>query len=222
MEQLVVDLRLAARLLIKSPGFTLVAVLSLALGVGANTTIFSLLNAFLLQPLPGREPARLATVYTSDYSGPLYGGSSYADYRDFRSGSRAFVDLAAYGIKPLLFTQAGESQRILAQLVTGNLFEVVGLNAAYGRMILKAEETPGQHPVLVLSDAFWRSRSAPTRGLWAARWRSTASPTPSSASARPASPASSAASAWTSSCRSRCRARSRATGWSRAAIAACC
>ena len=158
MEQLVVDLRLAARLLIKSPGFTLVAVLSLALGVGANTTIFSLLNAFLLQPLPGREPARLATVYTSDFSGPLYGGSSYADYRDFRSGSRAFEDLAAYGIKPLLFTEAGESQRILAQLVTGNLFDVVGLNAAYGRMILKAEETPGQHPVLVLSDAFWRSR----------------------------------------------------------------
>ena len=160
MEQLVVDLRLAVRLLIKSPGFTLVAVLSLALGVGANTTIFSLLNAFLLQPLPGREPARLATVYTSDFSGPLYGASSYADYLDFRSASQAFDGLAAHGLQPLLFSDGGESQRVLAELVSGNLFEVLGLQAAYGRAILPAEEATGQHPVVVLSDAFWRGRFA--------------------------------------------------------------
>ena len=164
--QLLTDLRLAARLLAKSPGFTAMAVLSLALGVGANTTIFSLLNAFLLQPLPGREPARLATVYTSDYSGPRYSASSYPDYLDFRAGSRAFEGLAAYGIKPLLFTQGAESQRVLAQLVSGNFFDVLGLPAAYGRTILPAEETAGQHPVVVLSDAFWRSRFAadPARG----------------------------------------------------------
>ena len=107
VEQLGSDVRYAARLLAKSPGFTAVAIVSLALGVGANTTIFSLLNAFLLQPLPGREPARLATVYTSDYSGPLYGASSYPDYLDFRSGSRAFEGLAAFGMKPLLFTPGG-------------------------------------------------------------------------------------------------------------------
>ena len=160
MEQLWSDLKHAARLLARSPGFTAVAIVSLALGVGANTTIFSLLNAFLLQPLPGREPARLATVYTSDYSRPLDGASSYPDYLDFRTGSRAFEGLAAYGMKPLLFTESGESQRILAQLVSGNLFEVLGLRAAYGRTILPAEETVGQHPVVVLSDSFWRSRFA--------------------------------------------------------------
>ena len=158
MEQLLTDLRLAARLLAKSPGFTAVAVLSLALGVGANTTIFSLLNALLLQPLPGREPARLATVYTSDSSGPIYGASSYPDYLDFRSGSRAFEGLAAYGIKPLLFTAGGESQRILAQLVTGNFFDLLGLQASYGRTLLAGEDVEGQHPVVVLSDALWRSR----------------------------------------------------------------
>jgi hypothetical protein len=87
VDQLRTDLRLAIRLLARSPGFTAVAVLSLALGVGANTTIFSILNTLLLAPLPGREPARLATVYTSDYSGPLYGVSSYPDYLDSRSGN---------------------------------------------------------------------------------------------------------------------------------------
>jgi|SRR3990172_73802 len=71
------DVRLAARVLLKSPGFTAVAVLSLALGIGANTTIFSLLNALLLQPLPGQDPACLATVSTSDYSGPLRSASCY-------------------------------------------------------------------------------------------------------------------------------------------------
>ena len=160
MEQLWSDVKYAARLLARSPGFTAVAIVSLALGVGANTTIFSLLNAFLLQPLPGREPARLATVYTSDYSGPLYSASSYPDYLDFRSGSPTFEGLAAFGMKPLLFTEAGESQRILAQLVSGNFFEVLGLRAAYGRTILPAEQTVGQHPVVVLGDSFWRSRFA--------------------------------------------------------------
>lgn len=146
MEQLWSDLKFAARLLARSPGFAGVAMVSLALGVGANTTIFSLLNAFLLQPLPGREPKRLATVYTSDYGGPLFGASSYADYLDFRSGSRAFEGLAACGLKPLLFTEGGESQRILAQLVSGNLFDVLGLRAAYGRTILEA--APGAREAL--------------------------------------------------------------------------
>jgi len=158
VEQLWSDLRFAARLLIKSPGFTCVAVVSLALGIGANTTIFSLLNALLLQPLPGRDPSRLATVYTSDYSGPLYGASSYPDYLDFRSQSQVFDGLAAYGIQPLVLSDAGESQRAFAQLVSGNFFDMIGLGAAYGRTILAAEETPGQHPVAVLSDALWRGR----------------------------------------------------------------
>ena len=158
MEQLWSDVRLAARVLAKSPGFTCVAVLSLSLGIGANTTIFSLLNALLLRPLPGRDPGRLATVYTSDYSGPLYSASSYPDYLDFRTQSRSFDGLAAYGIQPLVLSEGGESQRVLAQLVSGNFFDVIGLKAAYGRTVLPAEETPGQHPVAVVSHALWRSR----------------------------------------------------------------
>lgn len=165
VEQVSTDLKLAARLLVKNPGFTAVALVSLALGIGATTTIFSLLNALLLQPLPGRQPARLATVYTSDFSGPRYGTSSYADYLDFRAGSPAFEGLAAYGAKPLLFTEGSESQRVLAQLVSGNFFDVLGLPARFGRTILKGEETAGEHPVIVLSDAFWRSRFAADPGV---------------------------------------------------------
>jgi predicted permease len=160
LEQLVTDLRLAVRLLVKSPAFTLVAVVSLALGIGANTTIFSLLNALLLQPLPGREPTRLATVYTSDFSGPLYSASSYPDYLDFRAQSRSFEDLAAFGVMPVVITDRGESRRVIGQFVSGNFFEVLGLGAAYGRALLPAEDDPGAPAAAVLSDAFWRSRFA--------------------------------------------------------------
>ena len=157
MEQLVSDLRYAVRLLVKSPAFTLVAVVSLALGIGANTTIFSLLDALLLQPLPGREPARLATVYTSDFSGPLYATSSYPDYLDFRAQSRAFEGLAAFGEVPAVLTDRGESRRVVGQFVSGNYFEVLGLGAAYGRALLPAEDDEGAPPAVVLSDAYWRS-----------------------------------------------------------------
>ena len=160
MEQLFTDLRLAVRLLVKSPAFTLVAVVSLALGIGANTTIFSLLNALLLQPLPGREPARLATVYTSDFSGPLYSASSYPDYLDFRAQAGSFDGLAAFGVLPVVMTDRGESRRVVGQFVSGNFFEVLGLGAAYGRALLPAEDDPGAPPAAVVSDAFWRSHFA--------------------------------------------------------------
>lgn len=165
MEQLLIDLRHAVRLLVKQPGFTAVAVLSLALGIGINTTVFTLVSALLLKPLPGREPARLATVYTSDYSGPLYGTSAWPDYLEFRTRSKAFAGLAAYSVKPLLFTEGNESQRVLAQFVSGNFFDVLGLQASYGRTVLKDEETEGQHPVVVLSEPFWRSRFGADPGV---------------------------------------------------------
>jgi predicted permease len=160
VEQVFMDLKVAARMLFRSPGFASVAILSLALGVGANITIFSLLDALLLKPLPGREPARLVTVYTSDFSGPRYGASSYPDYLDFRARGKSFEGIAAYNIKPLLFTSGGRSRRVLAQLVSANFFDVLGLGASQGRTILRGEENPGPPPVAVLSDALWRSRFA--------------------------------------------------------------
>jgi predicted permease len=158
MAQTWLDLRLALRLFAKSPGFTAVAVASLALGIGANTTVFSLVNGLLLVPSAGRDPGRLVSIYTSDFSGPLYSASSYPDYLDFKEGTEALEGLAAHTLRPLLVTIDGKSQRAIGGLVTGNAFEVVGLRAAYGRLLLPAECELGRHPVVVLSHAFWRRR----------------------------------------------------------------
>lgn len=153
------DLRLALRLLLKHRGFSTVAILSLALGIGANTTIFSLLNGLLFRPLPGREPGRLATVYTSDSSGPLYSMSSYPDLRDFRASDQ-FEGLAAHTLRPLLITVQGESSRVIGGFLSGNAFDLLGLRASYGRALLPTEENPDRDPVVVLSHAYWKSRFA--------------------------------------------------------------
>jgi len=152
------DFRLAARLLGRSPGFTVVAVLSLALGIGANTTVFSLVNGLLLVPSPGRDPDRLVSIYTSDSSGPLYSSSSYPDFLDFKEATEALDGLAAHTLRPLLVTIDGESQRAIGALASGNAFELLGLRAAYGRLLLPSEVEPGRHRVVVLSHAFWRRR----------------------------------------------------------------
>ncbi|MGH9814946.1 MAG: ABC transporter permease, partial [Candidatus Acidiferrales bacterium] len=160
IDQLWQDLKHAARMMGRAPGVTAVAIITIALGIGANTTIFSLVNALLLKPLPGQNPGQLATVYTADFSGPLYGASSYPDYADFRDRNAVFSGLAAYTQQPLLLTTAsGESFRIHAETVTANYFDVLGLAPLYGRNFLPAEEqNPGQHAVAILSYSVWQRR----------------------------------------------------------------
>ena len=125
------DLRQAVRLLVKHPGFTAVAVLSLALGIGANTAIFSLVNALLLRPMPVARPSEIVSVFTSDFSGPLYGASSYPDYLDFRRVD-ALSGLAAWAPTPVALAQGGESQRLFAEAVSANYFDVLGVRPAAG------------------------------------------------------------------------------------------
>ncbi|MFB3127929.1 MAG: ABC transporter permease, partial [Candidatus Acidiferrales bacterium] len=150
------DVRYGLRMLRKNPCFTAVAVLSLALGIGANTTIFSLFNALLLRPLPGRNPGALATVYTSGSSGSLYSASSYPDYLDYRDRSEAFSELAASTFTPMLLSGAGLNDRIIGETVTGNYFETFGVTALYGRTFTSAEDQPGAAPVVVLSHGLWQ------------------------------------------------------------------
>src|SRR5438552_6018874 len=132
------DVRYAARLLVKSPVFTLAAVASLGLGVGANTTIFSLVSAVLLHPLPVPEPSRLVSVYTTDaknrarFQGFMV--TSYPNYRDYREQSgQVFSGMAAAVFVPLSLTSGGEPEQVFGEVVTGNYFDVLGVHAASGR-----------------------------------------------------------------------------------------
>ncbi len=154
------DLRYGARMLWKSPGFTTVAVVVLALGIGANSTIFSMINGLLLRPLSGVEaPERLVAVYTSDFSSGLYGSSSYPDYVSFRDGADAFDGLAAYEGAVASLTGNDEPQRLNGEAVTGNYFKVLGVGAAAGRMFLPEDAAAaGGNPVVVISHHLWQRR----------------------------------------------------------------
>jgi predicted permease len=160
MQTLLQDLRYGARMLRTQPGFTLIAVVTLALGIGANSTIFSFVNAVLLKPLPVTKPEALITLYTSDFSGQLYGRSSYPDYLDFRERTEVVEGLIAYWGQSVFPGTAGASQEPLnAEIVTGNYFSVLGVAPLSGRAFLPEEDrTPGSHPVVLLSYGCWQRR----------------------------------------------------------------
>jgi macrolide transport system ATP-binding/permease protein len=158
VESLFQDLRYGVRMIGKSRTFTLLAVLALALGICANTTIFSFINGMLLRPIAGVEDSgRLASVYTSDFSSGLYGGSSYPDYIDFRNDADTFTGLAAYQDTVLSFAGAEDAERISGQYVTGNFFEVLGVAAQLGRTLQAADDQPGAQAAAI-SDRLWRNR----------------------------------------------------------------
>ena len=160
MEQLLIDLRLAARLLVKGPGFTTVAV--------AFARPRDRRQHDDLQSLERVAPSAIARARAGAPRHRLHQRLQRAPLRRLGLSRLSGVPVREPGVrgprglrhKPLLFTEGGESRRILAQLVTGNFFDVLGLQASYGRTVLKDEETAGQHPVVVLSEPFWRSRFA--------------------------------------------------------------
>ena len=126
-----------------------------ALGIGATTTVFTLINTVLLRPPQGvREPARTVTVYTSDYSGPSFGYTSYPDLLDFRAGTAGVVDLAAHSLQRLSASTGTENFRAVGELVTGNYFTVLGVEPALGRLLT---ERSGDTEV-VISYALWQRR----------------------------------------------------------------
>lgn len=153
------DLRYGLRMIAKAPGFTLLATLALALGVSANTTIFSLINGVLLRPLKGiKDPARLVEIYTSDYSSGLYGSSSYPDYVDFRDQSNVFENLAAFSETMMNASGEGDSERLPGVVVTGNYFEMLGVRAQLGRTLHAADDQPSSSQPVVISDSLWQRR----------------------------------------------------------------
>ena len=150
------DGRLALRGLARNRAFALVAVLSLALGIGANTTIFSLVNALLLQPLPVREPSRLMVVYTTDAHNPGLWLNSYLNYRDYRDRNQVFSSLATGTTVSACLSGKGDARRAMIQLVSANYFPTLGVSPVIGRWILPEEDqAAGAAPVAVLSYDLW-------------------------------------------------------------------
>ena len=162
IETLWQDLRFAVRLLGKSPGFTVVAVLSLALGIGANTAIFGLVDTVLLRPLPAQDPERLVTLSFQQTGTTLAPVFSYLDYRDIRDQTAAvFSDILAYRVGLDGLSVNGQADRIMVHYVTGNYFTMLGIKPVLGRLILPPEgDAPEADPVLVLGYSFWQTRFA--------------------------------------------------------------
>ncbi|HTV57892.1 MAG TPA: ABC transporter permease [Verrucomicrobiae bacterium] len=160
MSTLLQDIRYAIRLLTKSPGFTAIVVLTLALGIGANTAIFSVVNGVLLNPLPYPHPNQLVTVASSseDFS---EGSISYPDYLDWVRDNRTFSSLAAYrSYKSFNLIGQGEPERVRAVEVSANFFPTLGVAPQLGRNFSAAEDQPDGTPVAILSDGFWKSKFA--------------------------------------------------------------
>jgi predicted permease len=153
------DLRYAWRGLRRTPGFTTVAVLSLAVGIAATVTIFSLANAIFLKPLPVSRPDALVTVYGSARGQGFY-NVSYPEYQDLAARRDLFTGVVAHGFAELSLSARNEPERVIGEIVSGNYFSVLGLAPAVGRFFSAAQDVPGTPPVVVLSDALWRRRFA--------------------------------------------------------------
>ncbi len=152
------DFRYALRLLGRNPLFTLMATLSLAIGIGANSAIFSVVDAVLLRPLPVADPRSLAVIY----SGPpdsRYDPSSYPDFLDFQAQNHSFSGLVAHSPLLVSYTNGDRSEQILGEIATADYFQVLGIPISRGRgFVAEEDQGPGAHPVVVVSDSFWRRR----------------------------------------------------------------
>jgi predicted permease len=169
VEQVGQDLRHALRTLRKSPLFTVVAILTLALGIGANTAIFSLLDQVLLQALPVKHPEQLVLLAERGIRfGDSWGDNdiSYPMYRDFRDRNQVFADMFCRFPTSVSLTYGDHTERVAAELVSGSYFPTLGVTAAVGRILTPDDDrTPGGHPVAMLSYSFWQTRFSSDRSI---------------------------------------------------------
>jgi macrolide transport system ATP-binding/permease protein len=160
IEDFFTDARYALRLLRKNPSFTLVAVLTLSLGIGANTAIFSVINAVLFRPLPVSAPNELVDLYNTTPGEMFeYAPLSYPDYVDFRDGNKTLTGLLGFAPNFLALEQNGESEMITAEAVSTNYFDVLGVKPFLGQTFdAKQDSAPGGYPVMVLSYSAWQGK----------------------------------------------------------------
>ncbi|HET9480325.1 MAG TPA: ABC transporter permease, partial [Candidatus Polarisedimenticolia bacterium] len=166
MSILAQDIRFAARMLMKHPAVSLVAVITLALGIGANTAVFSWIDAFLLRPIPGAERTDRIVVVQQTSAEGSHSNLSYPEYLDFRERAVSLAGLIAYDMQAMNLGGDGKPERIWGTLVTGNYFDVLGVRAALGRTFLPDEDlSPGARPVVVISHGLWQRRFAADPGI---------------------------------------------------------
>src|SRR5215468_5039631 len=163
METLFQDVRYAWRSLAKSPGFTFVALLTLILGIGANTAIFTVVNGVLLRPLPYHHSDRIVQVYDQNSErGTTYGPFSPQDFDDVKRNNNVYETLASYdyyaGLTGMNLVGSGEPMRVETAYVSDGFFQTFGVSAALGRTLLPEENIVGRDKVVVLSDGLWRRR----------------------------------------------------------------
>ena len=159
MENLWKDLRYAFRMLQKSPGFTVITMLALGLGIGANTAIFSVFNGLLWRPLPVKDARQLVVLVSKNRNLDFPVNLSYPDFEDYRQLKNVFSDLVAYAPNPVNLGVNGQPERAWAELVSGNYFSLLGIEAARGRTFAPDEGwVPGKDPLMVLSYKFWQKR----------------------------------------------------------------
>ena len=157
MSGLIQDLRHGLRLLRKSPGFTAVAVLTLALGIGANTALFSVVNGVLLNPLPFSQPDQLVSLHESKPNFET-GSISYPNFLDWQKDNRTFSALAIYRGYSFSLTGAGEAEQVNAELISSDFFNLLGVRPLKGRSFLPGEDRPGAAPVALISAGLWERK----------------------------------------------------------------
>ena len=166
METLIKDIRYGVRGLLKRPGFTVIALITLALGIGANTAIFSVVNAVLLRPLQFRDPEQLVVVWEeASFAGFPTNTPAPANYVDWKNQNQSFADMAAAASNSFNLTGDGEPERIQANSVNANFFSLFGVQPLLGRGFLPEEDRPGGNKVAVLSYSLWQSRYGGDRGI---------------------------------------------------------
>jgi len=158
METLLQDLKYGIRMLVKNPGFTAIAVIALAPGIGPTTAIFSVVNAVLLKPLPFVEPSQLLMVYETNLQrGFNRGTMSYPNFADVRDQNQVFEKMSSYHSGDFILTGRGEPLRLQGAVVNADLFPLLGVKASLGRTFLPDEDKPGSVRVVVLSNRLWRN-----------------------------------------------------------------
>ena len=157
MDTLLADIRYAIRMVAKSPGFAAIAIVTLALGIGANTALFSVVNGVLLNPLPYRQPHRLVAIYakSKEFS---RSSISYPNFLDWVRSQRSFSSMGAFRQENYNLTGMGEPERVKAEMVSADFFSVLGVNPVAGRLLRPEEDQVGAQPVALISGGFWKRK----------------------------------------------------------------